>query len=293
MNAMALLALASWVTLMACDAEPVEADAGDPPEPKSLSCDPISGQDLFQRKIAPLLDEARPSSCNECHLTGLDLGSFVRETPCRTMACMAEQGLVDLAQPSDSLVLAWIARANPADASSNLITQDVIDEEYEAMLDWIEYSARCGEEACEPIENPCGEDPSWEDCEVQVYPEPTTNFDDPGDCSDATLEAMFAAKVYTWRGRCFPCHFEDQEIEAPKWIKVGSCEVGASRTLHAILERGLVDPADPAQSLLLLKPLAEDEGGVYHEGHEKIAHTQEPTYLDFLAWIERYSACQP
>jgi hypothetical protein len=256
-----------------------------------LSCEPGSAELLYQSRIAPLLSDERQASCNECHLSGLDLGSFARDSPCQTMACMQQMGLVNLAVPEQSLVLSWIERADPA---SELITEEVIAEEYDGMLEWIEYSARCGDQTCQTYDDPCGTQNTYEACGLADGPDSAAmNFEDPGDCSDATLEALFSAKVYSWRGRCYPCHFENDEFEAPEWIGVGPCEVGASKTMRRVLDRGLVDVADPASSLLLLKPLDQEAGGVFHEGHHKIQNTQEPLYVDFLTWLERYSACQP
>jgi len=207
---------------------------------------------------------------------------------------MRDDGVVDLDSPSDSLVLDWIDRAEPA---SELITKDVIQAEHDAMLEWIEYNAQCGASVCPPIENPCGTGGAGT-CDVPLSNPSSGNrpFDDPGDCRDATLEAGFATLVYSWRGRCFPCHFdshEDAPLDAPRWISDAACDVGALQTMRNAIELGLVDPVDPAQSLLLLKPLAEAEGGVEHGGHDKFADTADPAYQDMLAWIERWSACDP
>jgi len=54
----------------------------------------------------------------------------------------------------------------------------------------------------------------------------------------------------------------------------------------------LLDRATPANSLLLLKPLSIGQGGVMHGGHEKMAGKDDPAYVDFLHWIERWAACQ-
>jgi len=282
---MAVFLVGFW-SLAACEG------ADEPPEHEALACEPAAGDELFERRIAPLLADDRPSSCNECHLRGLDLGSFAKGTPCRSMACMAEQGIVDLEHPENSLLLSWIERADPEHAGSELITEAVVAEEYDAMLSWISYSARCGAEACEPIEDPCGDPPTHEDCELALQPERDAAFVDPGDCSEATLESLFDARVYTWRGRCFPCHFQDDDIDAPKWVAVGSCALGASRTMRQVLTRGLVDVDDPERSLLLLKPLDESVGGVEHGGHHKMASTEDPAYVDFVEWITRYAECQ-
>jgi len=257
-------------------------------------CEDDESLELFERRIAPLMTGERQSSCNECHLSGVDLGVYAQADPCATMACMVEKGIVDLDSPSDSLVLDWIDRAEPA---SELITKDVIQAEHDAMLEWIEYNAQCGASVCPPIENPCGTGGAGT-CDVPLSNPSSGNrpFDDPGDCRDATLEAGFATLVYSWRGRCFPCHFdshEDAPLDAPRWISDAACDVGALQTMRNAIELGLVDPVDPAQSLLLLKPLAEAEGGVEHGGHDKFADTADPAYQDMLAWIERWSACDP
>lgn len=205
---------------------------------------------------------------------------------------MAEQGIVDLESPEDSLVLRWIERADPEQRGSELITDEVVAQEYDAMYAWIAYSARCGADACEPVENPCGDGPTVEDCEVSLQPSHDETFEDPGDCSEATLEALFSARVYNWRGRCMPCHNQDSDVDAPKWVAVGSCALGAARTLREVVDGGLIDVDDPMQSLLLLKPLSEADGGVEHGGHDKMTGLDDPSYLDFVEWIERYSACQ-
>jgi hypothetical protein len=173
----------------------------------------------------------------------------------------------------------------------------VIESEYDAMREWIEYNASCGKTVCAPIENPCGADTAGT-CERPPSHTGSGNrpFDDPGDCRDTTLEAGFATLVYSWRGRCYPCHFDsfvDESVDAPRWISDASCDLGALQTMRNVEERGLLDREDPAQSLLLLKPLAIAAGGVEHGGHDKFAGKDDPAYQDMLAWIERWAACNP
>jgi len=99
--------------------------------------DPMD-QAYFHREIEPLLSDSRVSTCNECHLSGVDLSVFARETPCKTWACLVDQGLVNVASPEDSKILAWIERASP---DSNLITPQVIAAEHDAFRDWIDANA--------------------------------------------------------------------------------------------------------------------------------------------------------
>ncbi|HET6582119.1 MAG TPA: hypothetical protein VFG69_01705 [Nannocystaceae bacterium] len=279
----AVLGLGLGLANAHCDSGPTERVCSDD---ESLA--------MFDERIAPLMTGERQSSCNECHLSGVDLGIYAQGDPCTTMQCMVESGIVDLEDPKNSLVLSWVLRAEPA---SELITADVIQAEHDAVLEWIEYNAECGATVCTPVENPCGAG-SAGTCMLPVSNPSSGNkpFEDPGDCRDATLEAAFGALVYSWRGRCFPCHFDShvgEPLDAPRWIADAECNLGALQTMRNALELGLIDAADPTQSLLLLKPLAESQGGVVHGGHDKFANRDDPAYQDFLAWIERFAECDP
>lgn len=258
-------------------------------EPAPNPCDE-DGASLYARRIEPLLIEDRPSTCNQCHLSGVDLSLFVRETPCETMACLVELGLVDLESPDESVVLAWIDRARP----QGLITESVIDAEREAFHEWIQHTGQCGgREAC--AGTTCGAAPVGDCALRREFGTEPPSFD-PSDCSPVAREQAFLDGVYAWRGRCFPCHYIDNEIappEAPRWID-GSQTCGPSSldSMNALLALGAVNFEDPEASLLLLKPLAEAQGGVVHGGHDKFGSREDTTYQSFLAWIEYEASCR-
>jgi hypothetical protein len=260
------------------------------PEP-AYECTAAEHDALYEKRIAPLLAEDRPSSCNECHLSGVDLGLFVQKTPCETMACMVEKEIVDLEDPEASLVLAWIDRATP----SGGITQRTIDEERDGMLEWIRRSSACDGE-CGEIENPCGDPATAQSCELSPTPDAPHVVDEPGDCSDRTLELLFREKIYSWRGRCFPCHFDSNagEVEdAPSWIvTVGDCNATSLATLRNAEALGMLDPDDPMKSTLLLKPLDVALGGVEHGGGPKMHTTEEAAYVDFVEFLSRWAECR-
>lgn len=265
---------------------PVPPDGG-----AAISCN-LSPSLLFEQRIAPILADDRPTSCNECHLSGINLGQFVRSTPCETMACMKEQELVDFEHPEQSLVLRWIERASPV---SSLVSQEIIDEEYAAFRHWIEYSAECQETNCAGVI--CAEPSEEAFCAVQREPGPGTTPEmwDPGGCEQDVLTALFRDTFYAARGRCFPCHFDNQPNapeNAPRWVSTRSdCDTAARDTMRNIVEAGYVDVDDPEQSLILLKPLAEKEGGVEHEGHDKISRENDRAYANFTYWLQRYGEC--
>ncbi len=262
----------------------------DDPEPSPV-CTPDAGLALYEKRIAPLLEEDRPSSCNTCHLSGVDLERYATGDPCRTMACMVEEGLVSLEEPESSTVLGWISRAEP---DSALISEKIIAEEYDGFKAWIEWSASCGAEVCGMIENPCDPEVPTEEqtChseELSRDPSTPPEEGDPGDCSDLTIETLFRDRVYVHRYRCAPCHLEGFDAEGPDWVRGGSCNEGSLATMRWLVRDGLVDAETPTESAVLVKPLSDADG--HGAGHPKFADTQDATYRDMLYWIERWSAC--
>jgi hypothetical protein len=208
------------------------------------------------------------------------------------MACLRELGLVNLRRPRDSTVLGWIGRATP---SSPLITEQVIQAEYDGFLEWIEHSAACGRYECEGVT--CGPERSEAFCQNELEPsESGAAALDEGGCGDRQLERLFRDSVYASRGRCFPCHFNGENgavPDAPRFIEqTTTCDASSLATMRNVVAAGLIDVADPAASLLLTKPLALDRGGVEHGGHDKFYGETDPAYQNFSYWIGRYAACQ-
>jgi hypothetical protein len=267
------------------------ASCGDRDEPPGEVACRVKPSETFHERIEPLLSEDRLTTCNQCHLSGVDLSAFARETPCKTWVCLVDQGLVDVRSPDDSKILGWIQRASP---DSDLITPQVIAAEHDAFRDWIAANAACPN-ACAGVK--CGAPGGGPTCSDGTDDEPPVVPTDPDrrGCSDTDLEQAFYDDVYAWRGRCYPCHF-DTELEAdkdaPRWLSaVGNCQTGSAVTLKRVLTLGLINIDEPSQSLLLLKPLDKYGGGVPHGGGAKLTPADE-TYLSFKRFIEHYQQCQ-
>lgn len=223
----------------------------DSPAPPSAleapSCAPEEAAFVYRRRIAPLLDDDRPASCNQCHLQGIDLRGFVRETACQSMACLVEKDLVDLQTPTQSGILALIDRARGGP------TPQIAEAEYQGFLAWIEYSARCHDQACPPMANACASpepmpdrgvtdaavtadagvdlgptdaaltDAALTDAFVDMAALDATLVDAGPDhvrhvpglrddlrpCSAYSLTLHFQARVMRWRRRCHHCHADD------------------------------------------------------------------------------------
>lgn len=270
------------------------ACVSDPPAVEPEHCEDDSNLEIFEQRIAPLLEDGTRTACNECHLAGVDLALYSPDgDECRTMACMVDAGIVDLHAPEDSQVLDWIVRADP---ESPLITAEVLEQERAGMLEWIEYQSECGAFACPKFDDPCGTAGKVGSCDTppSAHDLPPKGFDDPGDCSDLTVERAFNELVYSWRGRCYPCHWDSKPgapENAPRFYVDDECNAGSLASMRNVLERGLVDLDQPDQSLLLLKPLAVTAGGVEHEGSDKFFDTEDGAYQDFRAWVELYAGC--
>jgi hypothetical protein len=286
---------ASALLLVAVAAAAAAASCGSPDEhaaarEASAQCLSQAGG-LYQRKIAPLFATDRPQTCNQCHLSGVDLSLFVRANMCETRACLVDLGLVDMKNPDQSEVLSWISRAHP---DSALITQDVIDQEYDAFKEFVEQIAHCGGEACPGVHCPAVSDE--EACGTPTQ-QPSGAILVPPDtaCDSVTVESTFRDTVYVWRDRCFPCHFTsspDSAPGAPLFIDVrNDCNSGSLETFHNVVTAGLIDTNDPTQSLLLRKPLDPSEGGVTHGGGAKFDGTTDPTYVSFLSFFEYWIGC--
>jgi hypothetical protein len=268
------------------------ASCGDGDTPPSEAACQLKPTQTFHERIEPLLSEDRVTTCNQCHLSGVDLSAFARETPCKTWACLVDQGLVDTASPEDSRILSWIERASP---DSDLITPQVITAERDAFRDWIEANAACPG-ACAGVA--CGAPDGGPACSDGTRdlgePPPVPEGEDARGCSDVELEQAFYDDVYTWRGRCFPCHFEtepDADKDAPRWIStVGNCQTGSAVTLKRVLSLGLIDTETPTASLLLQKPLAISGGGVTHGGGAKFT-SDDPAFLSFQRFVMHYQQC--
>jgi len=261
---------------------------GPPAAVQACAVEPVQ---TFHERIEPLLSDSRASTCNQCHLSGVDLSVFARDTPCKTWACLVEQDLVNVRSPEDSKILGWIDRAKP---DSDLITPQVIQAEHDAFRDWIEANAACPN-ACAGVT--CGAPDQGPTCPVpKERPSDAPPEIPSDDCSPRQLEQAFYDDVYAWRSRCFPCHFDTElnaDPNAPRWLSAtGNCQTGSAVTFQRVRDLGLIDVGDPEKSLLLQKPLDEAAGGVKHGGGEKFPDTTDATYQSFLRFIQHYQHCQ-
>jgi hypothetical protein len=161
-------------------------------------------------------------------------------------------------------------------------------------LEWLDYTATCGAAACANAS--CGM-PHPSSCEVADEPgvADVESAPTPEGCRDKDIEQLFLDSVYSSRGRCSPCHFDNwdrNDIGSPPWIKTGgSCNQASLGTLRQIERSGYIDVANPERSLLLLKPLSKEQGGVEHGGGAKF-HRGDSAFLNFTRFVKHYAECK-
>ncbi len=253
-----------------------------------IGCLDDEGLDLYAELIAPILQEEESQSCNQCHLSGMNLSMYAQGNACDTMSCLLAAGLVDFDTPEDSKVLAQILKAEP---NSALITDEVIEKEYQAFLQWITHSASCHTQECPmPAEFCSGEPPG---------PNEPPALSPLGSCSEADAVNAFTNYVMKWKGRCHGCHTAcEEDFEAPCWLvydydkNVPDQVYTASLiSMFNLIGIGAINVEEPYQSTMLLKPLKVEYGGLPHGGGDKFADAGDEAYQDYVLWLDYYKNC--
>ena len=235
------------------------------------ACGEDSPLALFRQRITPILQAKNPSSCSECHLSGVDLKDYIGKTQEETFASLRDAGLVDLKKPENSKLLAFIARKPE---KTSLVSDIVRQQEYEAFKAWIVAAAK---------------DPKLAAAKTgDAKLGPSVSDEVIRHARKDQVLASFLDNVWSEVGRCAACHSPDRNQEQVKkhgkkvnWIKLGDPQ----GTLDYLLTTGIIDADSPEGSLLLMKPTNQ----VKHGGGVKMV-VGDRTYKQFRAFIEDYAA---
>ena len=229
-----------------------------------------SALDLFRQRITPILQAKNPSSCSECHLSGVDLKDYIGKTQEETFASLRDAGLVDVKKPAESKLLAFIARKPE---KTSLVSDKVRQQEYAAFKAWIEAAAKDPKLAAAKT----GDAKLGPSVDEEVIRHARKN----------QVLASFLDNVWSEVGRCAACHSPDRNQQQVKthgtkvsWIKLRDPQ----GTLDNLLSTGIIDADSPEQSLLLMKPTNQ----VKHGGGVKLV-VGDRTYKQFRAFIEDYA----
>ena len=226
---------------------------------------------VFEKRILPIFQAAKPSSCAECHLSGVDLKDYILPTQQETFASLVAAGMIDVKKPDDSKILRFI---NRRPEKPSLVTDNVRKQEFEAFRAWIRAAVKdpkllADNDASKPIGPQLPE-------EVIRHAR-----------KDRVL-ASFIDNIWSEVGRCAACHSPDRNQKQVKehgeqvsWIKLRDPQA----TLAYMVEADLINPDQPAKSLLLMKPTMQVE----HGGGQKMV-VGDRTYKQFRRFIDDYAA---
>ena len=227
-------------------------------------------QAIFERRILPILNSPKPSSCAECHLSGVELKDYLRPNPYETFAALNDAGLIDLKQPKQSKLLQFIRRKPE---SSSLVSAKVWEEELSAFTAWIEAAAA---------------DPKFREAKIKavdIGPAIPNEVIRHGR-NDEVL-ASFVEHIWSESLRCAGCHspkLNQKQVEKFGTRVSGLVPDNPAATLQKLRDQGLIDLDNPAQSLILQKPTMQVE----HGGGQKML-VGDRSYKQFLAFIEDYA----
>ena len=246
--------------------------AGPGGEPASSASEEISESlAVFQKRILPIFQSDKPSSCSDCHLSGVNLKSYIRPTQSETFAALVNAKLINIDVPEDSKLLSFIRRAPE---SSGPVSQAIRSEELEAFQQWI---------------TACINDPQLVDQIAESGPiGPQTPLEVIRHARTDRVLTSFTDNVWTEVGRCAACHSPDRNQkqveehgEQVSWIQLKDPRA----TMQYMLENELINTDVPEKSLLLMKPTNQIEhgGGVKMEIGDR-------TWQQFRRFIDDYSA---
>lgn len=255
-----------------------QAEVGQPqlrpdaqPADSTTTAAGISSLAIFEKRILPIFQSAKPSSCAECHLSGVDLKEYIRPTQQDTFVSLVNAGMIDVQKPDESKLLRFI---NRRPEKPTLVTEKIRQEEFEAFRTWIRAAANDSKLLTEKGKaEPIG--PQLPEAVIRHARK------------DHVL-ASFIDNIWNEVGRCAGCHSPDRNQKQVKesgaqisWIKLRDPQA----TLTYMLEAGLIDADAPEQSLLLMKPTMQ----VKHGGGQKMV-VGDRTYKQFRHFIDDYAS---
>lgn len=234
-------------------------------------------EEIFERRIMPIFKSPNPSSCTECHLSGVDLKQYILPSHEQTFLSLRDQGLIDPRSPGDSKILRFIGMKPETNSGAALIAESVRSAELDAFRKWIV-------ECCKD-EKLTGAPP----LNAASLARPGVSAAVIRHARADNVLASFVDNVWAQRFRCIGCHLPGSSENAKLVEKHGE-EVnwiqpqGAEATMRYLISNELVNVVAPERSKLLLKPLNE----IKHGGGQKML-VGDLGYKAFRSWIEDYA----
>jgi hypothetical protein len=277
--------------------------------------------ELFNARIMPIFRSPQPSSCVQCHLSSVDLKNYILPSHEKTFLSLRDQGLIDLDAPSKSKILTLIRMGDKdLDRGAKLIHEKTRLAEYDAFAAWVD--ACCHDAKLRDL-------PPLTEAERAAPASPNAVI---RHARKSRVVDSFVRNIWSQRLRCFPCH-TPHEIDpsngrhqaaiknmkkfeelypADMLERLRIFKKTPEATMQYLVERSrntpagqtpLLNLADPANSLLLLKPMSKvpekkadgsfelpsPDGPLTHMGGLKL-HKNDQSYKSFIAWMRDYAS---
>ena len=212
----------------------------------SLALYADSPSEIYQRRVVPLLQSSKASSCSDCHLQGVNLQEFLTSDPKASFASLRARGWIDMEHPSESKILQFIAKTPE---NSTDFMDEVRKSELEGIGEWIRASIQDPESLNVPL-------PKLTDLKLDDQLIEHSRKDQ--------VLSRFIDIVWSQMERCANCHSPDRNFkqvekhgEQMSWIVPNS----PAETLQLLEDRNLINIQAPLASLLKTKALGKDEHG--------------------------------
>lgn len=233
--------------------------------------------DLFKQRITPILNSPNPSSCTECHLSGVDLKNYIGKTQQQTFASLRSAGLINVEKPDQSKLLQFIQRAP---SKPTPVSRKARQQEFEAFRAWIRAAVKDPQLAAAKA----SDDQLGLTVSVEVIRH----------TRQGRVIQSFVENIWLEMGRCVSCHSPElnrnkigrngktkEDIDAISWVVPRN----PAATLQKLVDSGNIDTDAPDESLVLTKPAGLEE----HGGGPKFA-VGSRTDKNFRRFLNDYAA---
>lgn len=236
--------------------------------------DDVDALTIFNRRILPIMKAANPSSCADCHLSGVDLKNYILEDQAKTFASLKASGLIDVKNPDRSKILQFIER-KPEKTSP--LSEKVRRQELRAFRAWIRSAVR---------------EPELLKATATVTVGTTLPPEVIRHARTDRVLSSFIDNIWSEMGRCINCHSPERNRNKIK--KLGRKKADTiswiiprdpAGTLKKLVEGGNINVEDPESSPVLTKPAGIEE----HGGGPKFL-VGSTTYGNFAMFLNDYAA---
>ena len=199
--------------------------------------DDLKASEIFEKRILPIFKSPKPSSCIDCHLSGVDLKNYILPSSEKSFLSLRDQGMIDLKSPGDSRILRLISMGSENKGAA-LINEKVRKAELEAFTEWVKACA---------ADSRLREAPKLTASELAQPKRPPEVI--RHNRIDSVL-ASFERNVWSQRFRCTACHSPEGADNA-KLSKENGDEMtwirreGAEATMKFLLSNQMVIPKAP------------------------------------------------